>query len=366
MTRKKRRSPWGSITEVRKGKQYTLRYMANTPTGRTRKTETVYGTYKQASLRLAELRVKHANDNPCPTIANAYTWWYLPHLQERREQGSISQSTYNTYLRAWNTHIRDTWKNTPLDSVRPIEVQQWLNTLTRGDARFALRVLKEIERFALRYEAITASKFSLDYIMPKESCTRSKRTFTLEGAQDALRRLSGSMCEGSFIVACFGGARTAESLGVRCAEVYPLTVGGVYFAAVPIVRQMDTSGKLTERLKTASSKRTLLVPHPYGERLLEICNAYQTQGFAWLVHKPDGSPAPKSYHYLRWKEQDFGIPFANLRPSWRTFAQMEWGVDTDTLELLMGHKLPGVTGAHYIRPSVEQLAERFAATYRRI
>lgn len=29
----------------------------------------------------------------------------------------------------------------------------------------------------------------------------------------------------------------------------------------------------------------------------------------------------------------------------------------------MGHKLPGVTGRHYLRPSTEQLAEDFAATY---
>lgn len=58
-----------------------------------------------------------------------------------------------------------------------------------------------------------------------------------------------------------------------------------------------------------------------------------------------------------------GIPFASLRNSWRTFAQFEWGVGYDTLELLMGHKLPGVTGQHYLRPSTEQLAEDFAAAY---
>ena len=57
------------------------------------------------------------------------------------------------------------------------------------------------------------------------------------------------------------------------------------------------------------------------------------------------------------------IPFANLRNSWRTFAQYEWGVGYSTLELLMGHKIPGVTGQHYLRPSTEQLAEDFAASY---
>ena len=54
------------------------------------------------------------------------------------------------------------------------------------------------------------------------------------------------------------------------------------------------------------------------------------------------------------------LPFANLRTSWRTFAQYDWGVDYDTLEVLMGHKLKGVTGDHYLKPSVGQLVNAVA------
>ena len=57
------------------------------------------------------------------------------------------------------------------------------------------------------------------------------------------------------------------------------------------------------------------------------------------------------------------IPFSNLRPSWRTFAQAEWGVDYEVLEVLMGHLLQGVTGRHYLRMSESQIVERFAASY---
>ena len=54
------------------------------------------------------------------------------------------------------------------------------------------------------------------------------------------------------------------------------------------------------------------------------------------------------------------IPFANLRNSWRTISQYEWGVDPDTLELLMGHVIPTVTGRHYLRPSVDDLVSAVA------
>lgn len=47
----------------------------------------------------------------------------------------------------------------------------------------------------------------------------------------------------------------------------------------------------------------------------------------------------------------------------RMVAQFEWGISSETLEVLMGHKLPGTSGRHYIRPSLELLAESFARDY---
>lgn len=62
-------------------------------------------------------------------------------------------------------------------------------------------------------------------------------------------------------------------------------------------------------------------------------------------------------------ENEKSIPFANCRNSWRTFAEFEWNVDAATLELLMGHRLPGVSGSHYLRPTIDQLYETFSSQY---
>ena len=56
-------------------------------------------------------------------------------------------------------------------------------------------------------------------------------------------------------------------------------------------------------------------------------------------------------------------PFSNLRNSWRTFAQANWRIDYDLLETLMGHRLEGVTGRHYLRFTREQIVEQFAREY---
>lgn len=147
-----------------------------------------------------------------------------------------------------------------------------------------------------------------------------------------------------------------------------MEVRGVELAAVPIVRRMPRrgSGPLPDGdLKNPQSARTLLVPPPWSGELLEIARARAESGAEWLCERPDGLPLDEVALNRMWREEAGGdwIPFRNLRNSWRTFAQYEWHVDGDTLESLMGHAKQGVTGKHYLRPSVEQLAESFVSGF---
>ena len=83
MPRRNRRRAWGSIDSVIPNKKYVLRWMENTPDGRRRRCETFYGTYREADLRLAQIRIERAADKPVPTIGEAYKTWYLPELERR-------------------------------------------------------------------------------------------------------------------------------------------------------------------------------------------------------------------------------------------------------------------------------------------
>lgn len=365
MPKRKQRSPWGTIDSKGKDK-HVIRWVENTPEGRKRKCRTFHGTYREAALELARIRVEKADDRPVPTVGQAYEMWYRPWLGERVAAGSAKARTAEIYEGCWDAHVAPRWSNVPLDSVRPAEVQSWLSSLSPSNAKVAVVVLRAVGDFAVRYEVVPSNKFRIPYTMPTGK-TRSKGTGTydLAQAESVLAQLCGSTLEAPFILACFGSCRPGESLGVRCEEVEMVKSHGLSLAVVPIVRRMTEGDNLPlpdGDLKNKQSVRSIVIPEPYGTRLLEIARALAADGREWLADRGDGLPMNIWTLTNRWKRAPGGkpIPFSNLRTSWRTFAQYEWHVDYDTLELLMGHSIPGVTGKHYLKPTTENLVESLA------
>ena len=366
MPRKPRRRPFGSITTVTRGK-HVIRWTQDTPEGRRRLTKTVYGTYREADAELARI---HSETDAAisPTVLSVHDslWW--PSIIRKVEAGKLKPNTAKIYGRAWNVHVAPRWAHVPLAEVRRMDVQEWLLGITYGDGKFSINVLRGIMAEAVRMELIESSNLAgVSFEFGAKSGSRSKAVYTLAEAEAMLVHLHGAQCEAAYILACFGGLRTGESLGAMCAEVYEVTAEGTRFAAVPVVRQMPESGSVPEEwTKTAQSARTALVPDPYASRLMEIRTERLADGIEWLSHRGDGMPMSKNVLDRAWRREagDARVPFANLRPSWRTFAEFEWGVPNDTLEVLMGHALPGVSGRHYIRADVDALALSMARAMR--
>ncbi|MEG1907676.1 MAG: hypothetical protein RR178_09445 [Gordonibacter sp.] len=340
--------------------------MENTPDGRMRRSLTFEGTYSEADLALTRMRLELAEDRPVPTIGDAYRIWYKPWLERRIADGKTKARTGEIYTACWDRHIKQRWGKTPIDSVPPAVAQQWFLGLSASNAKMAHVVLRRICDFAVQFEVLEANKFRLPYEMPTgKGGGKRPDTYTLAQTDKMLAKLRGTMSEAPFILACFGGARTGESLGVRSSEVKRMQALGFTFAVFPIVRRMDNQGDLPlpdGDLKTEASLRTGIVPDPYATRLLEIAERQVQEGVEWLADRGDGLPLSRSALYYAWK-RDAGediIPFANLRNSWRTFAQYDWCIDYDTLEVLMGHKLTGTTGEHYLKPTVDNLVNAVA------
>lgn len=366
--RAKRRSPWGSITEVEPGRRYVIRWIENMPRGRVRRSHTLRGTYAEASLWLDRKHVEcaDAGDRPVPTVGRAYEMWYVPWMDRRVAEGRAKDGTRRAYENAWRLHVAPRWGSVPVDSIRPADVQTWLYSLPAATAQQAVSVLRRVLDFAVRYEVIPSNKLRLKYEMPtRKVFSRSTEVYDLARAERVLESLRGSASEAPYILACFGSARTGEALGVRADEVERAESHGLVLATVPVVRRMGWAGDLPlpdGDLKTPQSERTLVIPEPYGARLLEIAAERIAGGCEWLADRGDGLPPNRASMRAIWMREAGGdaIPFANLRNSWRTIAQYEWGVDPDTLELLMGHVIPTTTGRHYLRPSVDDLVDAVA------
>lgn len=366
MPRTARRRAWGSIKPVMPNKKYILRWVESTPQGRIRRCETFYGTYREADRRLAELRLAHECGKRAPTVREAYESWLLPMLKADVASGKIAESTFKANEAAWRLHACPRWGDVPLDAVRPLDVQEWLDGMTRQIASKSMYLLRSLGELAVKYEAAEANKFAVEYRMPTaEKKAKSTDTLSLPQAEAMLERLRGLSMEPAFIMACFGSCRASEAIAVKARDVRARERGGLAYACVEVDKQMEGGkAETTERMKTRDSGRTVIVPPPYSARLLEIARERERDGIEWLSHRGDGTPFTRSQANHAWKRDAAGAPpIANLRPSWRTFAQFEWGIDYDTLELLMGHKLKGVTGAHYLRPSFDQLFETFSGEF---
>lgn len=365
MPRKKQRRAWGSITSVSKDKQI-IRWVENTPEGRTRRSRTLRCTRSEADLELARLRVMHADDRPVPTIGDAYRMWYLPWIDRRVQDGRTKPNTRDAYAICWRNVIAPRWDSVPVDSVQPAKAQEWLLTLSVGNANHAVVILRKVLDFAVQYELAETNKFRLPYEMPvRKAAVRRTGTYDLAHAEAMLERLRGTIVEAPYILSCFGSARTGESLGVKPDEVELVESRGIKLAVVPIVRRMEKTGDLPlpdGDLKNPQSVRTTVIPEPYGVLYHGIARQRMADGSGWMADRGDGLPLDINSLTHAWESAAGAdaIPFANLRNSWRTIAQYVWRIDYDTMEFLMGHIPPGISGKHYLRPTVENLIEAVA------
>lgn len=363
MPRKPKRRKWGSIHTLSRGK-HVLRWVENAPEGRKRRCFTFYGTEAEACLWLdrKHVEVSDKGDRPVPTIGRAYREWWRPALSRKLDSGKIKPRTFEAYQRAWKVHAERRWRDVPVTQVRPIDVQDWLLGMTEGDAKIAITVMKGIMDYPVKYGLVESNKFRMQYELPGKSRTRAKDVLTLPQAEETLRLLHDKPSEAPCIVACFGGARTAEALAARSDELETVEAHGVRMALVPIVRMVDGSGDgILEWTKTDESRRKAIVPEPCCDALMRAASGRSTP---WLANRGDGLPPSTGTFWRTWRADAPGcVPFANLRPSWRTFAELVWKVPYDVLEILMGHKLKGVTGRHCMRPTEADLVNAFAEAY---
>ena len=363
MTRK-RRSSWGCAQKVRPG-VYRLRYMADGE----RRSETVYGTRREADDRLAELRVKHGSgpSKKPVTVGEAYEKYYWPHV----ETAAVSSTRTNT-ASLWRAHVGPRWSGVPLRDVRPGDFQEWLLTLTRSQAVSSLRVMRGILKRAVMHGLLELFPLNVSFEMPDRVDRPRPRTVIREADMEAYYAAAESCGLGAtFVLAACCGLRVGESLGPMVGEVMRMEDGGVTVAAVPVTRQIDASGKVAtkagpgggevERLKTRKSERWAAVGGVWAERLLALQDEARARGDVWLTDDGLGNPVPQWDARGRWAGalKAAGLPrilLKNLRPTFATVMDAH-DVPVEQVARLMGHTKPDITFDVYQRPGLERAVQ---------
>ena len=363
MARRKKRSAWASLTEPSPG-VWRIRFWGKDRDGAYRRmSRTVRGSRLDAERVRSELMLEHSEDAPCPTVAQAWERWVLPSYEQRVEDGTFAPRSLVQYRSAWVNHVGPAWADVPLDAVRPLRVQQWITSLPYTPARDGCRLLSAIMDAAVRYEFIDHNPMRERYIMPSKSTVNSKDAgiWTLSELSEAWQALHGTWLEPAFILSAFGGCRVGESLGPLAGEVELRTIGDAPVALVPIQRQVDRLGKVTDRLKTDQSQRVAVVAGKPAQRLGELADGMDADWY--LTNDGEGAPQPQARLARAWDALGMAHPLRNLRNSWQTWMRWEAGLPPYYIEPLMGHKVAGTTGMHYDRPTAEVLAGVVARAY---
>ena len=358
---KRKRSTFGSVARLGPDR-WRIRWWEDTPEGRRRVSEVVRGTRRQADDRLAQIRVEVGSEQGgSPTVGRLWETRALRVVRARLRERSLDNA-----MSIWRRHVCPRWGNVPVAAVRAGDVQEWLLTLPKSPAPRCLALLRDIMREAVLLGEVPHDPLDIRFVMPD----RTTKEFSHEiihgaGIEEYAAAVRDTAIEAMFLLAACAGLRVGESLGPMTGEVTRESAAGpggaaVSLAVVPVVRQVDAGGRVVveggrERLKNDHSARWAVMPEPWATRLLEVQEARDRTGLAFLtpggLDRPMGSRAAREEWYRL--QEAAGLPridLRNLRPTFATQMHSSYGLRTEDIARLMGHRRPNITFGTYQRP----------------
>lgn len=365
-SRRKRRDQWGSVTYDAKRQVGYIRYWASIDErGYMRHCKTVHGTRQEVEEERARMLIAHGKEKPVPNVKYVWDTWCLPDLKNLVSNGDMAPLTLRSYEKSWRLYIKPRWATTALDQVRPLQIQQWILTMGASPAEQAISAMSRIMDYAVRYELVQHNPMREKYLMPSKSTIvrADKGVWKLQELCGVWQRVYGLWWEPAFMLAAFGGCRLGESLAPLAGDVELRDVDGVTVALIPITGQLASTGNKVVKTKTPQSVRTVIVAGRAAVRLGEIAASMPPE---WpLSNNGFGERYPQARLKDTWRKMKMEHPYRNLRNGWQTYMRWDLQVSPNYIEPMMGHKLPGVTGAHYDRPDAEQFARVVAEAYRK-
>lgn len=344
-----RRAHFGCLEKVRKG-VYRFRYMADTPEGRKRVNEMIYGTAREAE-KVRSLRWAQSKD-PCRyTCGDVWEVYIVPSLEE-----SIRPQTLQGYLKLYRLYVGPRWGSVPINQVRAMDVQSWLQSMSRANGSGCLKVLRKITRWGVMMDALDKDPCAVKFQMGKANSQKVK-VWNLAELRDVWKAVYGSYIEPVFLLSAHGGLRVGEAVGVKRGDMTFENGDGGCICIVDVQRQINVREEVGP-LKTERSYRRAAITSPWSDRLFELVEGLEAD--EWVVN--DGSYEQPKRHRVNnmWtkliKATDLDYaPLRMLRSSYETYMHWELGTPIDIVSRLLGHTQISTTMKHYDRPQDKSL-----------
>lgn len=377
MASRQRRRHFGSIREVKKGKVYYLRWTENTPHGRDKPHETVYGTYSDACARMSEIEVvvrRGRRDRVVPSFRQAYEMWYLPSKSQAVGSGKLKQRTLDQYRNIYRYFVAERWDGVPVSEVKTADIESWLSGITKSNGELCKTVIKGVLDECVKRDVIASNPARVKMNDSALGSKRDKGIWSIEQLDEMAWKSIGRPYFYSVILIAFGSCRPGESLGPKLSEIHRKECDGMTFAEVGIVRQVTPQGKLTgdEDLKNDFSPRKVYIPEPWCYPLFHASESPE-EGQVLLTDMGYGLHRSQKNIYESFRDAfRRGLmgeleyhPWKNLRPSWETWMNWRNHVQRERIEKIMGHVGSGITAVYYDRPLDVQLMEEIAESFKK-
>ena len=342
------------------------------------KRRSFYGRTKADAQRALRKAVQAAEDGlpvapKRQTLAQFIDRWLADVVKPNRRR-----STYTSYKRYCDLHIKPALGRVPLTELSPQQVQSFLNAQSKaGKAPRTVAYERAILRRALgqatRWGLVVRNAAAL--VDPPRQVKRETRYLTTNEAQRLADALAGDRLETLVIVALTTGLRRGEMCGLHWRDVDldrgRLTVAGQY-------ARVDGEWVWVEP-KTDTSARTLVLP-PF---VVEVLRRHRTRqleerlvaGPAWedwnlVFPGMNGRPqhGDSLLHRFQKRLDRLGLPRVTLHGLRHTAATMllARGMTLGELQKYLGHSQIALTAdlyAHAAPEIFQSAAERMEAIF---
>lgn len=362
----RKRAERGSIARLDRNR-YRIRYWGDKGDGKgyRRLSANFTETLTEARAERDRLIELHStNQRTQHTVRYVFDKLYWPSCEKR-----LAANTLNMYRSTWRKYVEPKFGGCKLGAVKPLAIQEWLDGMTKNQAQRAVNMLSGIYRTAVKFELAESDPTSVGLMLPDSVAEMDKGIYDLAELIRMAELLRGSRMEGMFLLCAFGSCRPGEAAAVDPASVELVKAdNGTVCAVAPIEREAVRGQGVVERVKTECSRRNVIVPGRWGERLAEIAEERIEGCHSLFIENMNGGPLTSARMKVIWENEAKRLgfeyhPLRNLRNSWRTSWEYEVRIPPATLEILMGHSGSSVSAKHYVRASLMMLVNTVADAF---
>lgn len=258
---------------------------------------------------------------------------------EGTKRPTVSASWYQDLCYTWNTIVRQ-MGDRPMERIRPVHLQEYLNGLDLADGTIKKRydLICQVFRYAY-INGVTTTDYTLGLVRPRGTPTVNGRSITDQERSTLLEALNGHRGELLCKLILYCGLRPSEAQALTWADI------DLTDRTVTVTKSLKRDGSIGAP-KTVSAYRVVPIP----EHLVPLLSCHQSDGNLFS-------------HNLKWRRRMWddirkrtGLTFTlyDLRHTYCTDLE-KMGVPINIASRFMGHANINITAKIYTHASTEAL-----------